>query len=383
MLMRSKRVRALGCLLAVSLLAAACGGEEEPAVEEPADEAVEEAVEEEAPLDSEEEWEPEYVDGVLQPLPDGFPEREITVINRREPGHRGYEHMTAVTQSIAENSPVELVVEDRTGLQWKTWTVVDILLTEEECHDGYCISALDIPGGMGDLAVDPIERELGYGIDDFQAVASVESHPFILVQGADAPWGDTFEEFVAYAQENPGEVLYASNEVGTGHDIFAHYIFNQFDIEVDKAPMPSQQEAATAVGAGAADISVLGFPVLPLIDAGRGEALLVTGPEGMDTSAYGENVPTHHEIEELAGQDWGVIVGWMVNNDTDPLRVQWLNELISNVEADEDYMARTDDLHIQIDVSTVDEAQQLAEQAHELNQEIARELGLHWEQQPA
>ena len=401
MRMGAKRARAVGCLLSMSLVVAACGGspeeeteataespteatgdeEAEATGEAPSEEAVEEAVEEEGSIEAPENWEPEYVDGVLQPLPDGFPDREIMVINRRQPGHRDYEHMTSLLESVGDNAPVELVVEDRTGLQWKTWTVVDILLSEEQCHDGYCISPLDIPGGIGDLAVDPIERELGYGLDDFQPIAAVETHPFIVAQRSDAPWGDTFEDFVAYAQENPGEVLYASNETGSGHDIFAHHVFNTFGIEVQKAPMPTQQEAGTALGAGAADITVLGFPILPLVEAGRAETLLVTGPEGMDTSAYGENVPTHHDIEELAGQDWGVIVGWMVNKDTPDLHVQWLNELMSNVEDDEDFMAREDPLNIEIDVSTVEEAEQLAEQAFDLNQEIARELGLHWEQQ--
>jgi tripartite-type tricarboxylate transporter receptor subunit TctC len=58
----------------------------------------------------------------------------------------------------------------------------------------------------------PQVEDLPYSVDDFVPVARINYSPAIFVARADAPFA-TMDEMVAYATENPGELVYSSDNL--------------------------------------------------------------------------------------------------------------------------------------------------------------------------
>lgn len=58
----------------------------------------------------------------------------------------------------------------------------------------------------------PQVENLAYGTDDFIPVARINYSPAVFVARADAPFG-TMEELVAFAKENPGDLIYSSDNL--------------------------------------------------------------------------------------------------------------------------------------------------------------------------
>ena len=54
----------------------------------------------------------EWVNGVLQPLADGFPNRPITLINIDDPGSRDGIYARTMQKSLKDKCPVELRISD-------------------------------------------------------------------------------------------------------------------------------------------------------------------------------------------------------------------------------------------------------------------------------
>ncbi|QJQ95183.1 MULTISPECIES: tripartite tricarboxylate transporter substrate binding protein [Halomonadaceae] len=55
-----------------------------------------------------------------------------------------------------------------------------------------------------------------YNWDDYEPIAAITASPQYLTVSADSPW-ETFEEFVEYAQENPGEIRFGVTLGGVPH----------------------------------------------------------------------------------------------------------------------------------------------------------------------
>ncbi|MCR9088642.1 MAG: tripartite tricarboxylate transporter substrate binding protein [Rhodobacteraceae bacterium] len=58
----------------------------------------------------------------------------------------------------------------------------------------------------------PQVEELAYGVEDFIPVARINYSPAIFVARADAPFA-TMDELVAYAEANPGDLIYSSDNL--------------------------------------------------------------------------------------------------------------------------------------------------------------------------
>src|SRR5260370_26761411 len=58
------------------------------------------------------DWQPVYEDGVLQPLPDGFPNQPITLLNPDSPGHDDGLYARSIQSALEDISPVSIQVRD-------------------------------------------------------------------------------------------------------------------------------------------------------------------------------------------------------------------------------------------------------------------------------
>lgn len=142
---------------------------------------------------------------------------------------------SAIAQDYPER-PVEFIVPWSPG--GGSDTLMRIVSNNVEDYLGQPMPVINMPGVSGTVGLkEAAERDAdGYTVaqvhegllvsnatgitdlnwDDFEPIAALTSSPQLLVVNADSPW-TTFEEFVAYAGENPGEVKVGVTLAGVPH----------------------------------------------------------------------------------------------------------------------------------------------------------------------
>jgi tripartite-type tricarboxylate transporter receptor subunit TctC len=177
--------------------------------------------------------------------------------------------------------------------------------------------------------IEPITAELGLDIEDLNVVVSTERIPYVMIQKKDAPWGPTFEGLVAYARENPGQLKYISNGVGSGNDVATEWVIAETGIEVVKIPASDNNAQAAAIGAGVGDFGLAQANVaLQHFQAGRVDVVMVTAnsvPAPWDTDP---NVVTLEQAG-LPNAPFGNVLAFVVPKGAPAENVDWLYKLIA------------------------------------------------------
>lgn len=360
-------LRSFAALAAASLALAACvsenGGGNEP------DDAGGTA--------SDETWAPEYVDGVLQPLPSGFPEGDITILNADEPGSDDGLYARTMQSLLDDIAPVNVQVLDRPSPTHGTWEALQYVEGQPGGDQGRIAVVGAMTGSALDLLTVPITEELGMTIDDWNPVIVTEMSPFVLTSRKDAPWDD-YEGLVEYARDNPGEVRFASR-VGSQLEIAMMRLANEGGYEVEVLPVDDLEAAAATVGAGEADITML-LPGTAQThhQAGRIDVLLTIGNDPTDDFP---DAATTADIG-LPDEPWGSVRGLLVPASVPDSHRAWLYELFKAAAETDGYAERIENLPGARGVTlTHDETLEIVNNTLEFAEPVVRELGLHHEQQ--
>jgi tripartite-type tricarboxylate transporter receptor subunit TctC len=320
---------------------------------------------------------PEYKDGVLQPLADGFPSKPITMLNGDDPGSDDGIYIRELQAILKDTSPVALEVQDIPGPQFGMWTMAQEMNNSDDGKDGYRPSVAAFTGGALDLIVSPVERDLGLKFEDINPVIATEKVPFVIATRADAPW-QTWQELVDYGKAHPGELKYLAR-VGSQLDIAISRLFEESGITVNKIAGGSTTEIGTALGASAGDVAAL-LPgtALPHFQAGKVRILLVIG----DTApAPWTDAATTKSIG-LENEPWGTVRGFFVPASTPELHRLWLAELFRKATESAQYKQRDQAVPGLVVVNyTKDEIEQVMQNALDFGEPIIRELNLAWDQQ--
>lgn len=390
MLRRLQRVRAsrAGCLsallMALAMVVVACGGDTDDTADTDAaagDSGDDGSMNEEAAGSEEIVWE----DGVLQPLASGFPERPITLVVVDDPGTRDALYAADMADAVADISPVDVVVSHEPHPQGGTLPTLAELTERDGGTEGYYPEVTTLVGTPTDLHIEPIEQDWGVGMDDVQFVIATEELPYVMVQRADAEWGDTFDDFVEYAQNNPGELRYISAGVGSGHDISMSWMINSLGLEVEKVPAQGHQEALSAIGAGEGDFTMTRAGLARQNEeAGRVKAIFTMSDGVPAPWSEEDGVKSRVDYDEygLDNVAWGIILGYMVPAETPDSNVQWLYEFFKAGFETEGWPERADTnpgLNLYDEPLTPSESQELAQTVYEFSEPIVRDVGLHWE----
>lgn len=369
--------RSMALTFALMLLLAACGTQSGSQSEAPGGS-------DGAPAESEATaWEPEFVDGVLQPLPDGFPNEEITLINADDAASADGLYVRLMQEIMNDGlSPVQINIIDRPSTQYGTWEALQFAEAEPGGTDGYMALVVNAPASALDHHTVNIEELTGYTIDDLNMVGTTEEVPFLVFQRSDVPWGDTYEEMLAYAQENPGEVCYHSLDPGSTVDITFKYLMSNEDPtpEFEQVVGPGSVEVATAVAAGECDVAITNVDAaFPHFQNGRIEPLILSGEQTINPW---NDSPTMSERIDGPIALPGQVRGLAVPPTVDDLHREWLFALLSTAAEDERYQARADgEPSRAITTRDHDSSLQIALDTFEAAEPIIRELNLHWDQQ--
>jgi tripartite-type tricarboxylate transporter receptor subunit TctC len=320
----------------------------------------------------------EMVDGKLQPLASGFPNRAITLVIADDPGSREGVWATNIQSALREVSPVDILISNEEAPTWGTWYTIGDVATREGGLEGYYVVGMTIPGMVSDLVVEPITADTGLTAEDMSIVIVTETIPYVGVQRKNAPWGRTFDDMVKYAREHPGEISYISNQVGSGNDIAMEWVLDELGVTVNKIPAPNTENQAATMGAGEGDFALTQAPAaMQLYQGDRIDVTFVTGdavpapwdndPNVVSATGYG-----------LPPAPFGIIQGILTPKEVPGDHVAWLADLFRAAAETDTYKRRERTVPgLKVKIIERDAANEMKFKVLEYVDPVVRKLGMH------
>jgi tripartite-type tricarboxylate transporter receptor subunit TctC len=324
----------------------------------------------------------EFVNGVLQPLADGFPKRAITIVNADDPGSRDGITARMLQKVLKGISPVPIVVSDEPAPSWSTWSALKDILSREGGDDGYYPLLVTLWGGVSDLHCEPIEKELGLGVNDLNVVILTELIPYVFSQRKNAPWGPSFADMVKFAKANPGQLKYISNEVGSGNDVAAEWVIQQLGIKVNKIPQAGQQEGLSVIGAGRGDFGCFNVHYTKINwDAGRIDVTMIMAPTVPPPWDKDPNCVPMVKAG-LPDVPMGNSTAFGVHSKVPQSHADWLFKLFKAGASTNEYKDREKtNPGLKITIMDGAAANKLKMDLYNRSETVIRGIGLHWDQQ--
>jgi tripartite-type tricarboxylate transporter receptor subunit TctC len=199
-----------------------------------------------------------------------YPVRPIRVVVPFSPGGAVDGPMRIIAQELSKRLGQQVVVENKPG----AGATIGSELVAKAAPDGYtlllasqtnAISATLYPR----LPFDPVE--------DYTPISLIGREPGVLVVNPALP-AKTFQEFVAYVKERPGQVDYASSGNGSGQHLFAALLATMTGMKMNHIPYRGSGQATTDLLGGQVMVSIPGTAgMVGHIKAGKLRALAVTG----------------------------------------------------------------------------------------------------------
>jgi tripartite-type tricarboxylate transporter receptor subunit TctC len=284
-------------------------------------------------------------DGKLQPLKDGFPSSPLSIVVVDEAGSDDGIYARQLIDAASAISPVDIKVLDRPefGSTYGAWEALDWIADQRGGDEGYMMAVVTLPGSTIDLLATPVAKDIGVSMESLNTVALTESVPYVVVSRAGAPWGDSFEEMLAYAKANPGQVKYISRGPGAGPDLALNNYADIAGVEFNTSVGGSHSEINTALGAGAGDIAVtLPGAASPFIQDGKVVLLTCTGNTNPCAANWGKQQPNAASVLGIENDPWGSTRGLVAAQGIPESHRLWLEALVNKATESEEFIkART------------------------------------------
>lgn len=322
---------------------------------------------------------PEFVDGVLQPLNDGFPNSPLTIVVADSAGSDDGMYARQIQNAAASLSPVEIRVVDRPDFGvYGSWEGIRWMADQRGGTDGLFLEVVTIPGSTFDLITTPVTAELGVTVDSMNVVGITENVPYTVFTRADAPWGNDLAEMMTWAEDNPGELRYVSIGQGSGPDMAMTLYLNHVGVEVNTSVGGDLVESITAVAAGSGDVGVtLPGQIPPFLDSGRIEVVSCSGNISPCVGPWPE-VDNAASILGIENDPFTTNRGLAVPEEVPDEHREWLEALLKAVADDEEFVAAREAVTPGIAHVWVghDEADELMRDGIEIGRDLLEPLGL-------
>jgi tripartite-type tricarboxylate transporter receptor subunit TctC len=322
---------------------------------------------------------PAIAQDMMAPLESGFPSQPIVLMVIDSPGSADSVFASQIAEAASRISPQPVVVQHREDFtNFGTWEGIAWIKEQGEiASEGYITYVLTIPDAMVDMAAIDIEDMTGMTVDDLNTVIATERVPFFLIQRADAPWGDTLEEFVAYGQANPGAIRHITGGAGGGMDAAMRFWLGNLGVTVTDVIGGNPGERALAVASGEGDITASPPDVLgPHYDAGRVELLLGAGAEAFP-APWDAVVPSETLMDSADPFSQTRTIG--TSPDVSAEHRDWLYALFSATAQDPEYVTRrTQIAALQMVDLDPQESKELAMYGLDVSVNMFKELGIYW-----
>lgn len=320
-----------------------------------------------------------FVDGKLQPLEDGFPNKPIVLMVVDEPGSTDSVYATQLAETASKMSPVPVKIEHRMDFSnFGTWEALAWVENQGDLgKQGYITFVYTQPGAVIDLLAVDIKSATGVDLKDLNGIIATEQIPFMLHQRADAPWGDKLEDLVKYAKENPNTVRHITGGPGGGQDAAMQVWIRKLGFTVKDIIGGGPGERALVVAAGEGDVTVSPVDVLlPHYEAGRVNVLMSAGknpvPEPWTDAPNAQELGMENDPFD---QTRAIAVAPSVPDS----HLKWLHDLFAAASEDEDYLAKRKKIPGLTPVLLEhDDVAKLAQNAYDLTLPVFKEMGVYW-----
>jgi tripartite-type tricarboxylate transporter receptor subunit TctC len=213
----------------------------------------------------------------------GYPERPVEFIVPWGPGGGSDTLMRIVANNVEPYLGQPLAVINMPGVGGTT----GLLEASRRAADGYTVS--QIHEGL------PVANKTGLtdiNWDSFEPIALMSSSPQYLVVHEDSEW-DTFDDFIAYAKENPGEIRMGVTLGGVPH-LHAAMIEEAAGVEFSYVGYEGTGERIRALVGGNLDAAIGDIAsALQFVENGDLRFLATGAPERMNETP---DVPTFKEL---------------------------------------------------------------------------------------
>ncbi|MEG3079350.1 tripartite tricarboxylate transporter substrate binding protein [Halomonas sp. 5021] len=273
---------------------------------------------------------------------------EIKVLQGFKAGG-GSDALAQLTQPfLRESLGVEFINEYLPGA---TGAIAWTRLAHQSPNDGSVISITNTPMLMTNYIMNDA---INYSIDELTPIASVVTDPGIIVVPENSPY-ETVEEFLAAAEERPGEITVGNSGVG-GDDFFSTIMIEKATgLSFQKVPFQGDGPSATAALGGKIDASFNNLGnVYGHIESGSLRPLAIFAEERLDILP---DVPTMVEmdIDVVAGSSRGYSAPAGIPDEA-------RDELIAAFEAlreNEEFQQTAQERAMNLDIQTGDDYGQM------------------------
>jgi tripartite-type tricarboxylate transporter receptor subunit TctC len=226
-----------------------------------------------------------------------FPTKPVRVIVPFSPGGAVDGPMRIIAQEMGKRWGQQVIVENKPG----AGATIGAEMVARAAPDGYTLllasQTVAISATMyTKLTFNPVE--------DFAPISLIGREPGVLVVNPSLPV-KTFQEFVSYVKERPGQVDYASSGNGSGQHLFMALLATQTGLKMNHVPYRGSGQATADLLGGQVPVSIPGTAgMVGHIKAGKLRPLAVTG------SARSPQLPDVPTVQELGVPDYEAYV-WM------------------------------------------------------------------------
>lgn len=259
---------------------------------------------------------------------DSFPSGPLTLVVGFAAGGSTDIQARVLANVLSENlgQPVNVVNQPGAG---GAVSLTRLMHNQDEGH------TFVYAGTNGTLTFAPHAHDTDFTLDDFRYVASITTVQHALVTGKDRPFGDSWEDLVAYAKENPG------TSYGTQHALdrlVIEYIMEQEGLDLRIVPTTGGGGMAPLILSGDVDFAYSGGTHSGYADTGEMPVLL--SMDGERLFAYPDAPSVMEAGYDIDTSDFRVIV---VPKNTPDSNVERLSEALEAATQDERFIEITEE----------------------------------------
>lgn len=237
------------------------------------------------------------------------------------PAGSGSDGLTRViAQELQPRLGVPVVVDNRAGANGQIGT----LHVAQAAADGYTVLLATNsthsanPFLFKSLRYDPVE--------DFEPIGLILVNPLLLVVRADAPYTGA-GLLLSEARRRPGELTYGYGN--TGGQVSGAMLSTMGHMQARAIPYKGTPGALADLSSGLLDFMIVDYPASrPFLDSGRIRSLGTTGRRRLPTLP---NLPSLHEVPDLAGYELVAWLGLVAPKGTPASVVARLNQALQEV----------------------------------------------------
>lgn len=260
---------------------------------------------------------------------DNYPERPVKVVVGFSAGGPTDIAARIISKQLGEELGESFVVENRPGASG----AIAVQYAINQKPDGYTI----LMGNSGNMSVLPyLDENLSYDPQtQLDPIGLAVNLPSVFAVPTDSPF-ETLNDLIDYAKENPGDLSYASQGVGSLVHIGTEWFKLLTDTDIVHIPYKGDAPSIADLVAGRVDMTFFSIlSALPLYEKGSIRILGVATAEELEELP---GVPTiiSQGVEGFVLEPWNA---FLVPKGTDPEITAKLNAALNRTLENEEVLA--------------------------------------------